>query len=128
MKTEDAWQANTRTEESVRNADGAGLGVETDMTTRLRTKAELEQESGLMEAVCERGNLMLAYQRVVENKGAAGVDGIGVAEFKDHLKGISNNSPLFASRRAHRRFDLRECRPAHTQRKSDEQAPPTGIF
>jgi RNA-directed DNA polymerase len=29
---------------------------------------------------------MLAYQRVVENKGAAGVDGIGVAEFKAHLK------------------------------------------
>ena len=86
MKTEDSWQANTRTEESARNADGAGLGVETDVTTRLRTKAELEQESGLMEAVCERGNLMLAYQRVVENKGAAGVDGIGVAEFKDHLK------------------------------------------
>jgi RNA-directed DNA polymerase len=27
-----------------------------------------------------------AYQRVVENKGAGGVDGIGVAEFKDHLK------------------------------------------
>ena len=39
-----------------------------------------------MDAVCERGNLMLAYQRVVENKGAAGVDGIGVAEFNDHLK------------------------------------------
>ncbi len=39
-----------------------------------------------MEAVCERGNLWLAYERVVRNKGAAGVDGIGVAEFKDHLK------------------------------------------
>ena len=39
-----------------------------------------------MDTVCERGNLKLAYQRVVENKGAAGVDGIGVAEFKDHLK------------------------------------------
>ncbi|MFZ5932369.1 MAG: group II intron reverse transcriptase/maturase, partial [Pseudomonadota bacterium] len=37
------------------------------------------------EAVVERGNLKLAYQRVVENKGAAGVDGIGVAEIKDHL-------------------------------------------
>ena len=35
-----------------------------------------------MEAVCERGNLMLAYQRVVENKGAAGVDGIGVPSSK----------------------------------------------
>jgi RNA-directed DNA polymerase len=40
----------------------------------------------LMEAVVERGNLWLAYQRVVENKGAAGVDGLTVAEFKGHLK------------------------------------------
>lgn len=39
-----------------------------------------------MEVVCERCNLMLAYGRVVRNKGAAGVDGIGVTEFKDHLK------------------------------------------
>ena len=86
MKAEETRQVTTLTEELARNADGAALGAETDATTRLRTKAELEQESGLMEAVCERGNLMLAYQRVVENKGAAGVDGIGVAEFKDHLK------------------------------------------
>ena len=51
------------------------------MTTAnpLRTKAE---STGLMEAVCERGNLMKAYERVVRNKGAAGVDGIGVQEFK----------------------------------------------
>ena len=53
------------------------------MTTRARTKAEL---SGLMEAVCERGNLWLAYERVIKNQGAAGVDGIGVAEFKSHLQ------------------------------------------
>jgi RNA-directed DNA polymerase len=86
MKAEDSRQVDTRTEASARNADGAVLGAETDVTTRLRTKAELKQESGLMDAVCERGNLMLAYQRVVENKGAAGVDGIGIAEFKDHLK------------------------------------------
>lgn len=39
-----------------------------------------------MEAVVERGNLMRAYQRVIRNKGAAGVDGIGIPEFKDHLK------------------------------------------
>ena len=62
------------------------MGAEADVTTRLRTKAEWEQESGLMDVVCERGNLWLAYERVVRNKGAAGVDGIGVAEFKDHLK------------------------------------------
>jgi group II intron reverse transcriptase/maturase len=40
----------------------------------------------MMEAVCERGNMLLAYERVMKNKGASGVDGIGVTEFKDHLK------------------------------------------
>jgi RNA-directed DNA polymerase len=39
-----------------------------------------------MDAVVERGNLWLAYQRVVENKGAAGVDELAVSELKDHLK------------------------------------------
>ncbi|MDE2467702.1 MAG: group II intron reverse transcriptase/maturase [Bradyrhizobium sp.] len=39
-----------------------------------------------MEAVVERGNLKLAYQRVVENKGAAGVDQLAVSELKEHLK------------------------------------------
>ena len=55
------------------------------MATRTRTKAEVATTS-LMEAVVERGNLRLAYQRVVENKGAAGVDELTVAELKDHLK------------------------------------------
>jgi group II intron reverse transcriptase/maturase len=40
-----------------------------------------------MERVVERSNVRLAYQRVVENKGAPGVDGVTVAEFKDWLKG-----------------------------------------
>ena len=52
----------------------------------LRTKAQVGRESGLMEAVVSRGNLMAAYQRVVGNKGAAGVDGMTTAAFKDHLK------------------------------------------
>jgi len=86
MKAEDSRQADTDEEELGQHPDGALRGAETGVTTRLRTKAEWERESGLMEAVCERGNLKLAYQRVVENKGAAGVDDIGVAEFKDHLK------------------------------------------
>ena len=55
------------------------------MATRTRTKAEVAA-TGLMEAVVERGNLMLAYQRVVANKGAAGVDELTVAELKGHLK------------------------------------------
>ncbi len=38
-----------------------------------------------MEHVVERANVRLAYQRVVRNKGAAGVDGVTVAEFRDWL-------------------------------------------
>lgn len=86
MKAEDSRQADTGEEESGQNPEGTLCGAETDVTTRSRTKAEWERESGLMDAVCERGNLKLAYQRVVKNKGAAGVDGIGIAEFDDHLK------------------------------------------
>lgn len=86
MKAEDSRQADTGEEESGRNPEGALHGAEADVTTRPRTKAEWKQESRLMDVMCERGNLMLAYQRVVENKGAAGVDGIGIAGFKDHLK------------------------------------------
>ncbi len=83
MKADDSRQVDTGTEEPGRNPGGAACGAEAAATTRARAKAE---SSGLMEAVCERGNLWLAYERVVRNKGAAGVDGIGVAEFKDHLK------------------------------------------
>jgi RNA-directed DNA polymerase len=59
------------------------MSAEANTMCRMQTKA---QASGLMEAVVERGNLKLAYQRVVENKGAAGVDDITVSALKDHLK------------------------------------------
>jgi RNA-directed DNA polymerase len=39
-----------------------------------------------MERVVERSNLWAAYQRVVQNKGAPGVDDLSVEEFKDWLK------------------------------------------
>jgi RNA-directed DNA polymerase len=39
-----------------------------------------------MEQVVERSNMWLAYQRVVANKGAAGVDALAVTELKDWLK------------------------------------------
>lgn len=71
-------------------AQGAGrksvtrrLGAEVCAATSGRTKSE---DHLLMERVVERSNLWLAYQRVVENKGAPGVDGVSVAEFKDWLK------------------------------------------
>ncbi len=83
MKAEDSRSVNAGEAESGRNSEEALSGAEGNATTRRQTKAEL---SGLMEAVCERGNLKLAYQRVVENKGAAGVDGITVKAFKAHLK------------------------------------------
>jgi group II intron reverse transcriptase/maturase len=68
-----------------RNSADAATRAEAQLASRTWTKAEVAT-AGLMEAVVERGNLMLAYQRVVENKGAAGVDGITTAELKDHLK------------------------------------------
>jgi hypothetical protein len=74
MKAEANRQGTTVREEMGRNPVRALTGAEADTTTRRRTKAE---RSGLMEAVCERGNLLLAYERVLKNKGAAGVDGIG---------------------------------------------------
>lgn len=40
----------------------------------------------LMSAVLDRGNMMRAYERVLRNKGAAGVDGMMVGELKAHLK------------------------------------------
>jgi RNA-directed DNA polymerase len=74
----------------VAEAQGAGRqpstnrrGAELGTATFGRTKSE---DHLLMEQVVERSNLRLAYQRVVENKGAAGVDGLTVREFKDWLK------------------------------------------
>jgi RNA-directed DNA polymerase len=83
MKADGSRQVDGNGEAPGRNRGGALAAAEMAATTRGQTSAE---SSRLMEAVCERGNLRLAYQRVVENKGAAGVDGIGVAEFKAHLK------------------------------------------
>ncbi len=79
-RADQAGAANTG-----QNSVVAAACAEADMTTRTRTKAEVAT-TGLMEAVVERGNLWLAYQRVVENKGAAGVDQLAVSELKDHLK------------------------------------------
>jgi group II intron reverse transcriptase/maturase len=40
----------------------------------------------LLEAALERSNMLCAYQRVVENKGAPGVDGLSVSELKPWLQ------------------------------------------
>ena len=68
---------------SERYSLGACMGAETFTAALSRTNAPAPS---LMEAVVERGNMRLAYQRVVENKGAAGVDGLRVDELKGWLK------------------------------------------
>lgn len=59
------------------------LGAEINTAAIEQTKAE---QPITIETVITRANLMLAYQRVVENKGAAGVDHLSVTEFKPWLK------------------------------------------
>ena len=51
MKAEDSRQVDTDEEVTARNAGMTLSGAEADVTTRLRTKAGLKQESGLMDAV-----------------------------------------------------------------------------
>jgi group II intron reverse transcriptase/maturase len=85
MKAEADRADQAGAEDTGRHSVEAAACAEADMATRTRTKAGVATTS-LMEAVVERGNLMLAYQRVVENKGAAGVDALTVTELKDHLK------------------------------------------
>ena len=69
--------------EDGRNLSGYASGVEIDTAGSGRTKAE---PSVTMEAVTDRANMMLAYQRVVENKGAAGVDNLSTLDLKPWLK------------------------------------------
>jgi len=85
MKAEAGRNDQVGAEETGRNPGSAVACAEADTATRARTKAEVATTS-LMEAVVERGNLWLAYQRVVENKGAAGVDQLAVSGLKGHLK------------------------------------------
>lgn len=84
MKAEAGREDQVDTEDTERNSVAAATRAEVDMATRLRTKAEVAA-TGLMEAVVERGNLKLAYQRVLANKGAAGVDQLAVSELRAHL-------------------------------------------
>ena len=59
------------------------MRVEMGSAAGPRTKAGTE---GLMKVVWERGNLRSASERVVGNKGAAGVDAIDRLAFKAHLQ------------------------------------------
>ncbi len=56
-----------------RQLDTQRLGAKGCTATFGRTKSE---DHRLMEQVVERNNLRLAYQRVIQNKGAPGVDSV----------------------------------------------------
>lgn len=71
------------TGEGRRNLPGSGAGAEAGTAAVGQTKPEALR---LMEAVVERSNMLCAYERVVANEGAPGVDGLTVAELKPWLK------------------------------------------
>ena len=71
------------TERDERISSAAALGAEVGTAADGQTKAEGLRQ---MDAVVERSNLWQAYERVLRNKGAAGVDGLTVSEFKAWLQ------------------------------------------
>jgi RNA-directed DNA polymerase len=80
-----------RSEEAERGAEARGAGRKPSTNRQgaelcAATSGRTKSEDYLMERVVERSNLWSAYQRVVQNKGAPGVDDLTVAEFKDWLK------------------------------------------
>jgi len=66
-----------------RNPAGTEVRVEAGAGVHSWTNAEPNTQ---MERVLDRPNLMRAYQRVVSNKGAAGVDQMPVTALKSHLQ------------------------------------------
>ena len=80
----EAYASKAGAEVDGRSLSRAVVGAEARTATGGETKPEAAQ--GLLEAALERSNMMRAYQRVVENKGAPGVDGLTVLELKPWLQ------------------------------------------
>lgn len=83
----------TRIEEVGRTPTESAPGAEAVTATGGQTKAEVRQlavcaspRRSVMEAVVDRTNMQAAYQRVMRNKGAAGVDGLPVNELGAWLR------------------------------------------
>ncbi len=86
MKADTSGERWTRKPSYGRNPSEVLTGAETEMVDHAWTKAKPTQYRQLMEVVVEKANMTAAYQRVMKNKGAGGVDGIEVPEFKGHLQ------------------------------------------
>src|ERR1019366_9368740 len=85
MRTDEAeaYASTASTGEGGRNLPGTRAGAEVRTAADGRTKPEGLR---LMEAVVERCNMLCAYERVVKNQGAPGVDGLTVAGLKPWLQ------------------------------------------
>jgi RNA-directed DNA polymerase len=70
-------------EGSGRKSREYGKGASSGTARRETVRAETEQ---LMEAVVAGENMLRAYEQVVSNKGAAGVDGMTVEQLKPYLQ------------------------------------------
>ena len=79
----EAREAGAKGQEAGQYPVGRPCGAESITAAAGQTKAEV---SRLMEAVIERSNVWSAYQKVVRNGGAPGVDGLTGGSFKDWLK------------------------------------------
>lgn len=77
-----AEKSGAASESSRRNRQGHGDGVSGVAAKRVNSHLHGER---MMEAVVERGNMKAAYERVMSNKGAAGVDEMPVEALKGHL-------------------------------------------
>jgi RNA-directed DNA polymerase len=71
------------TDEGGRNLPGTARGAEAGTAAAGQTKPGAPR---LMETAVERSNMLWAYERVVKNEGAPGVDGLTVTEFKPWLQ------------------------------------------
>jgi len=80
----EARHGGASAERDGRNLSCAVAGAEVRAAAVGRTKPEAAQR--LLEAALERSNMLCAYERVVKNKGAPGVDGLTVSEFKPWLQ------------------------------------------
>jgi RNA-directed DNA polymerase len=68
---------------------GEALGAEGRGTEPLKAKRKPESPAGkerLMEEVCERKNLEIAWRHVRRNRGSPGVDGMSIDETRNYLK------------------------------------------
>ena len=79
----EARETGAKGREAGQTPVGRPWGAESVTAAAGQTKAEM---SRLTEAVIERSNVGSAYQKVVRNGGAPGVDGLTVGSFKDWLK------------------------------------------